>query len=264
MFSVTAFICCYNEGDIIQPVLRHLCRQGVDVHVVDNWSSDNTWEKLTEVVGYFRENGMSLTVSRYPESHTNQYEWAGLLAYVESMASHWPSDWIIHHDADEIRYGPWVGETIRDTLLEIDSAGFNAVNHRVVNFPPIDNGYEASGLSPEAYFKLASVNSGYDGDSHIKAWKNQHLPDVRLAFSAGHNVDFPGRKIFPDRFTIKHYPIRSQQHGIRKVFQQRLPRFTPYERARGWHTQYNWVKEDTNFLADPKELLTFEQLALCS
>ena len=41
-FNVTAFMCVFNEADILPWTLKHLIDQGVDVHVIDNWSTDGS------------------------------------------------------------------------------------------------------------------------------------------------------------------------------------------------------------------------------
>ena len=41
-FNVTAFMCVFNEADILPWTLKHLIDQGVQVHVIDNWSTDGS------------------------------------------------------------------------------------------------------------------------------------------------------------------------------------------------------------------------------
>src|SRR5262249_40486081 len=42
--KIAAIINIFNEADIIEAVVRHLVEQGVDVHLIDNWSTDGTYE----------------------------------------------------------------------------------------------------------------------------------------------------------------------------------------------------------------------------
>ena len=37
----------------------------------------------------------------------------------------------------------------------------------------------------------------------------------------GHDARFPGRRVFPYKFLLLHYPARSQEQGERKVFRDR-------------------------------------------
>jgi hypothetical protein len=53
--------------------------------------------------------------------------------------------------------------------------------------------------------------------------------------------------VYPFKFLLRHYPIRSQAHGERKVLVDRAPRWSPEERALGWHRQY---EEHVRFVRD--------------
>lgn len=239
---VVAYICCYNEADIIAAVVKHLIWNDVQVVALDNGSNDGTYEILER-----------LPLLRLLRLASSGYAWQHLLATVENVACGINSEWSVHHDADEIRYGPWPELNLRQSFERVRREGFTAVDHRVRNYPPVDNDY--SGNDPESYFRGYYSTCGYDNDKHIKAWATIRSPSVNLANSAGHEVNFPGRVIYPEKFLIKHYPIRSQQHGERKVLQDRIPRFLSSERQKGWHTQYNHIGLGHNFLADPKDLI---------
>src|SRR5262249_35286669 len=91
----------------------------------------------------------------------------------------------------------------------------------------------------------------------IRCWKKLEVP-ADLASSGGHEARFPDRNVFPIRFILRHYPIRSQAHGMRKVFLQRRPRFLSSERERGWHVQYDALREGDSFLRDPARLTPWD------
>jgi hypothetical protein len=66
--------------------------------------------------------------------------------------------------------------------------------------------------------------------------------------------------VYPFRFLLRHYPIRTQEQGERKVFADRLPRFNRFERlVRGWHTQYNDLRKEDSFIRDPATLTLFDE-----
>ena len=95
-FSVTAFMCVFNEADILPYTLRHLVDQGVDVHVIDNWSTDGSdlIAQQFPLVGF----------ERFPsEGDGGIYSWRLLLRRVEALATASRASWCVHHDADEIR-----------------------------------------------------------------------------------------------------------------------------------------------------------------
>jgi len=68
--------------------------------------------------------------------------------------------------------------------------------------------------------------------------------------------------VFPVRFVLRHYPIRSQAHGERKVFAERRPRYAEQERALGWHVQYDDVVEGTSFVHDPATLKRYDPVGI--
>lgn len=62
----------------------------------------------------------------------------------------------------------------------------------------------------------------------------------------------------PYKFLLKHYPIRSQAHGEKKIFLERKSRWHPDERRKGWHSQYDEIREGYNFLRQPDKLILFD------
>jgi hypothetical protein len=75
-----------------------------------------------------------------------------------------------------------------------------------------------------------------------------------VAAHHGHDINFEGRRTFPYRFVQDHYPVRSQAHGMRKVFGERLERFSPEERAKGLHIHYDHYDKETNFVVSREGL----------
>jgi hypothetical protein len=251
-FRVLAFMCTYNEEDIIQTVLKHVTSQGVEVHLVDNWSTDRTVERAQEFLG----RGLT-RITKYPvEGPSPTYDWHALLTHVEELSAACDADWCIHYDADEIRESPWPGVGLRDALFRVDGEGFNAVDHTCLVFHPTEGGAEdAADIDSYRHFEFGKRGGHF---VQIKAWKRQ--PDrIRLAESGGHQVEFSGRKVYPYKFLLRHYPVRSQEQGIRKILGERKPRWNPVERgSRGWHTHYDHVEASHNFLMKATDLLEFD------
>jgi hypothetical protein len=150
---------------------------------------------------------------------------------------------------------------LKDALYHVDRSGFNAVDHHIIQFRPIDNGYP-EGSDLEQYFHF--FNSEFDfryfqslgHHGQLKAWRDAG-PRVVLA-GGGHEALFAGRRIYPYNFLIKHYPIRSQHHGEKKAFVDRRPRWNKEELLAGWHGQYDFAP-DHSFLFDPSKLLRFDE-----
>ena len=252
-FKVVALITAFNEEDVIAQVIGHLANEGVSVVLIDNWSSDSTVERASSLLG----NGL-LRIERFPESGpAPTFDLASLIKHEVEVASSENADWFIHHDADEIRRSPWPTRTLRQALFVADRAGFNAVDHTQLDFQPTDDEF-APAESLEEHFRYFIPASVIAQDYRVNAWKNIGEP-VDLDTTGGHSVRFAGRRVFPYNFLLKHYPIRSQAHGERKVLQERKPRWNPEERRRGWHFQYDHIRQGHQFIRSPDSLRLFDE-----
>ena len=163
-----------------------------------------------------------------------QFQWTGILRRKSGLASTLGGDWFIHHDADEYRESPWPGLSLRQAVAQVDRLGFNAIDFECLNFVPSND----PGGPPAVRDRLTTYTAAAVHDRlQIRCWKRTVTP-VDLVSSGGHEAIFPGRQVFPLRFLLRHYPLRSAAHLRRKVFGERRPRYLPEERARGWHVQY--------------------------
>ena len=248
-FRVVAFMAAYNEQDIIVQSIKKWTDQGISVHVLENWSTDATYDLAKEL-----ESRLPVTVERFPKEGPSKYfDWGAMLERMETLSKEIEADWFIRRGADEVLVSPWPGISYRDGLYLVDQAGFNCVDHTIVEFHPVDDGFE-TGMDHEVYFRHFDFKH-LSHPRQRKAWKNCGLP-ISTIPSAGHDVLFEGRRIYPFKFLLKHYSFRSQKHGEKKVFRERKARWNPKERARGWHMHYDSMQEGHRFvqLASEKEV----------
>lgn len=249
-FDVLAIVTAYNEADVIRHCVQRLRSEQCRVHVIENWSTDSTPEILEQLAG----TDPGITFERFPTGGpTGSYDWRNLLQRVDDVAAQSGADWCMHHDADEIRRGPWPDVSLRDALYRVQMAGFNAVDHTVVNFWPVDDTF-TDDTPLEAHFRLFEFGRNPGHQLQVKAWRNKG-DSVRLPESGGHEAQFAGRCVYPYNFELRHYPIRSTGQGLRKVFQDRKPRWNTEERKMGWHSHYDHVEESgEGLLRDPATL----------
>jgi hypothetical protein len=251
-FTVVAFMATYNEADIIRSSITDLFEQGVQTYVIDNWSTDGTFDIAKSMVG----KGV-VGLERSPlDGPPRYYDFRAILERMEDLASTVEADWFIKHDADEVRRGPWERLSLRDATYRVDAAGYNRIDFTVANFPPVDNKFQAGSDFVE-YFKMFDWGHNPGHFVQQKAWKNSGQK-VSLAEGASHVVDFVGARLYPYKFLVRHYPIRSQPHGERKIFVDRKPRVLPSARERGWHNHYDRYVRGQSFLVDPKGLKVFD------
>ncbi len=240
---VLAIINAYNEEDIVGETVRHLLDDGIDVHVVDNWSTDGTLRVLDSMGA-----GGRLTVSRYPDHPSGEYEWHRLLEHTAAIAAQSPHAWVIHHDADELRASPWRGVGLADGIAFVDSLGYTAIDFTVVDFRPV--GDDPVGDTWEQRVRHFEFGRRAGHFRQVKAWRQTPGVVVDLASSGGHDVTFGGRTVYPLKFLCRHYPLRSRAQAARKVFLDRAPRIARERQERGWHAHYDRFRSADDFRWD--------------
>ncbi len=250
--SALAVMTAYNERDIIERSIEHLLVQGLDVHVVENWSTDGTYE----IVQRLAQAYPGVSCERFPEVQpkTSTYEWQALLQRVQQIAASTEHEWVLHNDADEFRQSPWKGVTLRDALSFVGTLGYNAVDFTVLEFRATRDGYDGT-VAPDQFFGDFDFGDFSSYLVQVKGWRTTR--PVTLTESGGHEAAFESRRIFPLKFTSRHYPLRSTHQARNKVFRDRLARFSEVERARGWHIQYDGLAADETFIRDAGPLLSY-------
>ena len=256
-FDVLAIVTTYNEADVVGGLVDRLVSGGLRVHVVDNWSDDATPEIVAGRAA--RLGSGRVVLERFPvEGPSPHFELERLLRRVEEIAHASGADWVVHHDADEIREPPWPVVSLRDAFFAVEHWGFDCVDHTIVNFVPVDDSFEPGG-DLAASFSWCALGDSPGHFLQQKAWKPSAAPVV-MASTGGHEIVASTRRVFPYKFLTRHYPIRSQAHGERKILGERQSRFSPAERARGWHLHYDHLGDGSSFLGDPAELVPFADL----
>ena len=252
-FSVVAIIAAYNEADIIEQVVSDLISQGIRVYFIDDGSTDGTVAAVEHHLGH-GILGIERLVNPDHNGAPSCFDWERILRRKTQLATELDASWFIHHDADEFRESPWSHLSLRDAIQHVDALGFNAIDFMGLDFWPVHDDFRAGDDvrgTLTGYTELAP----YDR-VQVRCWKKSS--EIDLTSSGGHEARFPARRVFPLRFILRHYPIRGQTHGVRKVFQERRNRFRQEERARGWHVQYDQLQEGVSFLRDPSTLTAYD------
>jgi hypothetical protein len=250
---VTAIISTYNEADIIGQVVGDLVGQGIAVHVLDDGSTDGTLAALESL----RTTGLVTTehldAPMAPDG-TSGHSWTATLSRKETLARQLDTDWVIHHDADEFRESPWRQMSLANGIALVDRLGYNAINFALLNFWPTHDRYDPA-VDIRTAFTHYEPGGSFDA-LQVKCWKK--APDIDLVSSGGHDAQFAGRRVFPVPFLLRHYPVRGQAHGLRKVLDERQTRFSAAERAKGWHVQYAGIDRRHNFLRESATLRAYD------
>jgi hypothetical protein len=229
-----AILAAYNEADILSEVIADWIKEGCDVHLIDNWSTDDSWEIARR---WATSHPARVSVERFPESSGSTYEWIPILHRKADIAATHPGRWIIHTDADEIRRSPFPGINLSDAFDLVAQTGANRVDFRVINFLP-DQGSQAPATSIQRALRCFDFGTRPGHLHQAKAWL-QGAGRVDLASTGGHEARFEGAKDFRYKFLLKHYPMRSKEHARRKVEQERHGRRSSFEYdVHKFHKQY--------------------------
>lgn len=250
-FRVTAIVPAFNEADIIASTIEYLIANGVDVHVLDNWSTDET----AEISRSYLDRGV-IAVEHFPAGGaTGTFDLTTILTRTSEIAAG-RQGWCLQHDADERRESPWgPGVTLRDALWRVQELGYNAIDHTQIDFHPVDDTFQ-QGDDPVTHFRWFEPPIVARDLGHTQGWRQGPVA-VDLATTGGHEVRFDGRKVFPFNFLLRHYGIRSQAHGERKILRERHGRWNPDERRKGWHFGYDHIRRGHDFIRSTAELIEF-------
>jgi glycosyltransferase involved in cell wall biosynthesis len=231
---IVALLTIRNEELHLPRVLKHLADQGIEVCLIDNGSTDSSLEIAREYLG----KGIT-RIEQLP--YTGAFELWEILRHEERLAKEIDADWYIHHDADEIREAPSpTYTTLYEGIYNVDRMGYNAIDFDEFVFTPTsdEERFEGTDYVNEMryyyFFQPGPLR-------RVNAWKNLRRR-IDLVQWGGHQILFRGRKIYPEKFILRHYIVLSRTHAIRK-FGERI--YSKKDIAR-----FGWFKNRAGFQID--------------
>ena len=251
-FTVVALIAAYNEEDIIEACLEHLTTQSIQSYLLDDGSTDRTVERARAFLG----KGL-LAIESLPVTAPPTFSLRRILRRKQALAQSLDASWFINQDADEFRDSLWSELNLRQAIERVDRLGWNAIDFQLFTMRLVGSP-ESARARPDDSESWYSPAAKCDR-LQVRAWK-QPSGEVDLCSSAGHDVQYEGRSVFPLRFPMRHYPVRTPAQGQQKIFLERLPRFDPRERAQGWHVQYDQYDLSVQLTAQPSDLEPYDSV----
>jgi len=246
----------YNEVDIVEEVIQHLLSQGIDLVVLDNGSTDGSYE----ICKKFAEKGL-ITLNQVK---TSKFDFPLILRILYDMALTRNPDWLIRSDQDEILESGTENLTLKEAIEQEDDKGCNLIQFNVFEFfATNDDNLTAKSIKDK--FRYYS----WQHDYAYRAWK--HIPGVRVENEAGHMPIFPEGcqyRISEKKFVMRHYRFRNKEQAIKNNEQRILRTKDIPERKIGWYAHFdkiskkqfepvdfnllNKYNEDNNWNCEPK------------
>ncbi len=228
-------IIAHNESDILEDCLTHLHAQGINTYLIDDESDDAT----AEIASTLLKDGLLTGYQRSGLPEDCEERWTELLTLSRQKAETLDVDWIIHHDADELRESPWESISLSQAISVIDRLGYNCIDHTVIEFlfyqEASTAAYLAQSPSPVKRLNRFRFPAHQANFTQLKAWRKADWEEMT---DGGHRVILTNQSIFPLKFLIKHYPLRSLEHAKRKVLAERISRFSAERKILRCHVHY--------------------------
>jgi glycosyltransferase involved in cell wall biosynthesis len=111
--KVICILCVYNEIDILPHKVEWADRNGLDLYIMDNYSTDGTWEMVNE---------MKIPCSRIDTGgafDTRIIEKAKM-----QIVDNIKPEWVIHNGADLFHF---YDKPVWDFICDVDKQGFNMI-----------------------------------------------------------------------------------------------------------------------------------------
>jgi radical SAM protein with 4Fe4S-binding SPASM domain len=257
--SACGFLFCYNEEQILRESLLHYLNEGVDLVVVDNQSSDGSME----IVDSLRDDGIPRPgrIRDVIQVKTEGYEWRKILSeacrYMHLRLSSY--DWILLIDADSFYRSPVRGLSLLEFLDVMGQRGYNILEGKLCEFYPTDRD-NASIVSPLDRLRYCEIHQPYPQEKIFR-----YHPGVDFYSHFGHVCLREDRRVGCVPFLYLHYKWVSYEHGARKLFKDRMPRFVERRQHSRFHPQYLGLlplESDLIKRADSLTLFREEEMSL--
>jgi len=203
--KLVGMIPVFNEEDIIEEVIKFHLSQGLELVILDNGSTDNSYEICRKYLG----NGV-LKLERYQSKFFRGHVIFRILYDIALTTS---PDWIILIASDEFLESGIEDFRLKDAISKADNEGNNLIQFDRFDFFMTDNDNE---FAKEIRKKLTYYS--YQDDFVYRAWK--YFPGIIANYEGGHYPIFPvgyQYKISPRKLFLRHYIFRSKDQAEKKM-----------------------------------------------
>lgn len=229
----------YNEEKYLPEMVRYYREQGCDILILDNYSTDGTYQWLLD------NNIKTTQVDTMKAFHLDKLQRA-----MENEIAKYDPNWVVYVGID-IYYS--FDKTIRETIEETDSRGFNVIQ---VNNWSIYNTGEERDIAKDTYFygtqgRGLRMIAKYDKPFRLCA-DEILIPCVNIFQSDGILVNYGNTKPKEEREETFERRKRAWEMGLTKGWGVHYPAGS----AKGWI----WDKSELTDVRTTKFNKYFEKL----
>jgi len=205
--KVIGMLLVHNDEDIISEVIENFLSQGLELVVLDNGSTDKTFQICEKFLGKGVLQLKQFKTSTFIGQHDLLHRMLYHMALTESP------DWLLRSDSDEFFESGIHHRNLKDAIEQVDKEGFNLIQFNRFDFFMTDDDNESAKSIKE---KLPYYSC--HGDYLYRVWK--YFPGIRMGYAGGHYPIFPESlpyKIYPKKFIMRHYKFRSKEQAEKKM-----------------------------------------------
>jgi len=194
--KIVGMIPVYNEAEVISEVIDNLLSQQIELVVLDNGSTDGSYE----ICKNYADNGRI----ELHQLRIDKFDWPLILRMLYDMALKKNPDWVLRCDQDELLESGIKNLNLREAITKEDQKGFNLIQFDIFEFFMTDNDNNSSKSVREKYPYYS-----WQHDYAYRAWKC--FPGIGVEDGYGHHPIFPENlnyRIAPKKFVLRHYRFR--------------------------------------------------------
>jgi len=245
--KIVCMLPVFNNVDFIEEVIEHLLSQGLNLVILDDGSTDGTFEICKKYSKRF-----DIELLQIKNTHWGNTKIVKILYDMALLKS---PDWVIRTDADEILESGMKDVTLKDAITRVDSEGYNLIQFDCFEFFLTDNDDKsASKITDKIKYYSCQFDFLY------RAWKVS--PGISPELGWGHIPVFPEYqkyKIYPKKFVLRHYRFRSIKQAQDKIKSMISRTKDTTEGKLGIHIRYDMIAERKNnsFILDHNKLTKY-------
>lgn len=214
-------ICAYNEIRYLPYAIAYYQQGGIDVFVLDNYSSDGTWEWLQD------HDVPSERLNTDGCFDVVQMQKARIRKYTELEP-----DWVIYGDADEFIITP---SPLREVVDEADEGHYNSVRLTKLEF--FNTGEERIRRDPRDiffYYEKSRLESGTVERIHKNIQGVSYSGD-QIIFARKYGIWNRKKMMMTEGFVLNYGGTKDEQNRIDCLRRRRKAWQTGLSRDYGWH-----------------------------